>query len=304
MIDQLEAVLFGNFLLATLDGLIEELDDLATLQAHHVVMMFLLGDFEDRVTAIEIVPHHQPCRLELGQHAIDGGQTNIFTRFEKRLVDVLGTQVVLSWCVLENLQYLDARQGHLETGLAQFMVLVGHGRSSQYRVGSGMIDRIHDSEERAQMQKLTGIITLSAVLLLSSGCSYFGVYKRDLPQGNLVTANMVGQLQPGMNREQVVNVMGRPLLEAPFDANEWDYVFRLDEAYGGVEQRRVTLTFDGDRLVNIDRQGNLDRDIELRADDGVGPRTDESAMDAFPTTEARPENEGRIPMGGEPAQEF
>lgn len=165
-----------------------------------------------------------------------------------------------------------------------------------------MIDRIHDSEERAQMQKLTGIITLSAVLLLSSGCSYFGVYKRDLPQGNLVTTNMVSQLQTGMSRDQVVDVMGRPLLEAPFDANEWDYVFRLDKAYDEVEQRRVTLTFDGDRLVNIERQGNLDSDIDLRADDDLGPRTDGSAMDAFPATEAMPENEGRIPMGDEPAQ--
>lgn len=296
-------MLFGDLLLAALDGLIEELDDLTAIQAHHMIMVFFLGNFEDRMSAIEIVPHHQSCRLELGQHAVDGGQANIFTRFEQRLVDVFGTQVMLSRCVLENLQYLDARQGHLETGLAQFMVLVGHGRSSQYRVGSGMIDRIHDSEERAQMQKLTGIITLSAVLLLSSGCSYFGVYKRDLTQGNLVTANMVSQLQPGMSRDQVVNVMGRPLLEAPFDANEWDYVFRLDEAYGGVEQRRVTLTFDGDRLVNIERQGNLDSDIELRADNEIGPRTDESAMDAFPATEAAPENEGRIPMGGEPARE-
>lgn len=164
-----------------------------------------------------------------------------------------------------------------------------------------MIDRIHDSEERAQMQKLTGIITLSAVLLLSSGCSYFGVYKRDLTQGNLVTTNMVNQLQPGMNRQQVVNVMGSPLLEAPFDAKEWDYVFRLDEAYGDVEQRRVTLTFDGDRLVNIERQGDFDGDIELRADDDIGPRTDASSMDAFPASEAAPDNEGRIPMGREPA---
>ncbi|HSP58610.1 MAG TPA: outer membrane protein assembly factor BamE [Halomonas sp.] len=153
------------------------------------------------------------------------------------------------------------------------------------------------------MQKLTVIIILSVALLLSSGCNYFGVYKRDLPQGNLVTANMVGQLQPGMSRDQVVNVMGRPLLEAPFDANEWDYVFRLDEAYGGVEQRRVTLTFDGDRLVNIEREGNLDRDINVRSDDDIGPRADESTIDAFPTTEAGPENGGSVPMGGERAQE-
>lgn len=156
------------------------------------------------------------------------------------------------------------------------------------------------------MQKLTGIVTLSAVLLLSSGCSYFGVYKRDIPQGNLVTADMVEQLQVGMSRDQVVRVMGRPLLEAPFDANQWDYVFRLDEAYGGVDSRRVTLTFDGDRLANVEREGDLSGDIELRPIEGIGPQTEGTdALDTMPAQEPQPEPEGgaRVPQGGEPASE-
>lgn len=152
------------------------------------------------------------------------------------------------------------------------------------------------------MQKLTGIVTLSAILLLSSGCSYFGVYKRDIPQGNLVTAEMVEQLQPGMSREQVVRVMGRPLLEAPFDANQWDYVFRLDEAYGSVESRRVTLTFAGDRLANVEREGDLSGDIELRPLEGIGPQTEGAdPLDAMPAQEPRPEAGGTLPQGGEPA---
>lgn len=124
------------------------------------------------------------------------------------------------------------------------------------------------------MQKLTRIVTLGAALLMASGCSYFGVYKRDIPQGNLVTAEMVNQLQPGMTRDDVVHVMGRPLLEAPFDANEWDYVFYLDEAYDGVERRRVTLTFDANRLMDIQREGELDEEIELSPVEGVGPQVE------------------------------
>jgi len=137
-----------------------------------------------------------------------------------------------------------------------------------------MIDRIHDSEEQAQMQKLTRIIILSIALLMISGCSYFGVYKRDLPQGNLVTQGMVDQLRPGMSRQQVVDLMGSPLLEAPFDASQWDYVYRLDEAYGGVEQRRVTLTFQGERLAGIESEGNIAGDIQLPDDQGTGPRVE------------------------------
>ncbi|MGM0984852.1 MAG: outer membrane protein assembly factor BamE [Pseudomonadota bacterium] len=121
------------------------------------------------------------------------------------------------------------------------------------------------------MQKLTRIVTLSVALLMISGCNYFSVYKRDLPQGNLVNKGMVEQLQPGMSRQQVVDLMGSPLLEAPFDANEWDYVYRLDKAYGDVEQRRVTLTFQGDRLAGIDSEGDISGDIRLPDDKGVGP---------------------------------
>ncbi|MDI5920274.1 outer membrane protein assembly factor BamE [Halomonas sp. LR5S13] len=146
------------------------------------------------------------------------------------------------------------------------------------------------------MQKLTRIVTLSVALLMISGCSYFGVYKRDLPQGNLVTEAMVEQLQPGMSRQQVVDLMGSPLLEAPFDASQWDYVYRLDEAYGGVEQRRVTLTFQGERLAGIDREGNISGDIQLPDDQGAGPSVEGSGPATQPTT---PDGGVTTPQGGE-----
>ncbi|WP_106375063.1 outer membrane protein assembly factor BamE [Vreelandella songnenensis] len=134
------------------------------------------------------------------------------------------------------------------------------------------------------MQKLTRIITLSVALTVVSGCSYVGVYKRDIPQGNLVTEQMVSKLQPGMTQDQVVYVMGRPLMEAPFDSNQWDYVYRLDEAYGDVEQRRVTLTFDpSGRLSNVQQQGNFSRDIPVSSDSGLGPALEGAdPMDALP----------------------
>lgn len=147
-----------------------------------------------------------------------------------------------------------------------------------------MINRNHDSEEQAQMQKLTRIITLSVALTVVSGCSYIGVYKRDIPQGNLVTQEMVSQLQPGMTQEQVTYVMGRPLLEAPFDASQWDYVFRLDKAYGDVEQRRVTLTFDPQgRLVNIEQQGDLSKELPIDVKSNMGPAAEGvNPIDALP----------------------
>ncbi|NAW33088.1 outer membrane protein assembly factor BamE [Halomonas alimentaria] len=137
------------------------------------------------------------------------------------------------------------------------------------------------------MQKLTRIVTLTAALLMASGCSYFGVYKRDIPQGNLVTAEMVEQLRTGMTRDDVVYVMGSPLLEAPFDASQWDYVFYLDKAYEDIERRRVTLTFDGNRLVDIQREGDLDEAIEMRQSEG-GPLPEGGTATPLATPNAAP----------------
>ncbi|WP_111415203.1 outer membrane protein assembly factor BamE [Billgrantia lactosivorans] len=158
------------------------------------------------------------------------------------------------------------------------------------------------------MQKLIKTIPLVIALTVVSGC----VYKRDLPQGNYITEGMVQQLQPGLTRTQVVGLLGRPLLEAPFDANQWDYVFRLDEAYGGVQQRRLTLTFDGERLANVQQEGDFSEDIELRAQDDIGPAAEsadpagmmpQGQPEATPerTPERAPDAGGTVPQGGEPA---
>ncbi|WP_110685780.1 outer membrane protein assembly factor BamE [Salinicola aestuarinus] len=121
------------------------------------------------------------------------------------------------------------------------------------------------------MQNLIRTVVLLLAASLIAGCSYFGVYKRDIPQGNLITQEMVSELELGMSREQVAYVMGTPLLEAPFSSDQWDYVFYLDQAYGDTVEKRLTLTFDNDRLVDIAKSGDMDSDIELDQDQGPGP---------------------------------
>lgn len=134
-----------------------------------------------------------------------------------------------------------------------------------------MIDQSNDSEERDQMQNLIKTVIFSLALTLVAGCSYFGVYKRDLPQGNLITPEMLAQLETGMTREQVEYVMGSPLLQAPFNPNQWDYVFYLDKAYGGEVYKRLTLTFADGRLVDTQTWGDIDAEVNLEPDTGLGP---------------------------------
>ncbi|MCV6590239.1 MAG: outer membrane protein assembly factor BamE [Marinobacterium sp.] len=90
--------------------------------------------------------------------------------------------------------------------------------------------------------------TCVAVLtLVLTGCSGFpGVYKIDIPQGNVVTQEMVNKLRPGMTRRQVRFVMGTPLVEDSFNASRWDYIYTLKDTDDSFTRQRMTLTFDAD----------------------------------------------------------
>lgn len=141
-------------------------------------------------------------------------------------------------------------------------------------------------ESHKQMQNSIRIISLCCVLGLVSGCSFFSVYKRDIPQGNLVTEQMVSQLQVGMTREQVVYVMGTPLLDSPFNVDKWDYVYQVRLADGKVITKRVNLDFNNNQVAHIAQSG-VDRDTgTLHQNPGASENTTE-ARQVGPNTPTR-----------------
>ena len=80
-------------------------------------------------------------------------------------------------------------------------------------------------------------------------------YKLDIPQGNVITQEMVDKLKLGMTRSQVRFVLGTPLVVDAFRDNRWDYAYTLQKGGKVVESRRVTILFDGDVLKSI--EGNV-----------------------------------------------
>lgn len=89
-------------------------------------------------------------------------------------------------------------------------------------------------------------------LLALAGCSFPGVYKIDIQQGNVVTQDMIDQLRPGMTRRQVRFIMGNPLLVDTFHANRWDYLYSLQPGGGERQQERMSVLFNGnDQLVGL-----------------------------------------------------
>src|ERR1043165_6258666 len=87
-------------------------------------------------------------------------------------------------------------------------------------------------------------------LLALAGCSFPGVYKIDIQQGNVVTQDMIDQLRPGMTRQQVRFIMGSPLIQDTFHPDRWDYLYSLQAAGGQRKQERVSLVFNGNNQLS------------------------------------------------------
>lgn len=99
-------------------------------------------------------------------------------------------------------------------------------------------------------------ILLPALLL--AACSNYSAnlpsikpYKMDIQQGNVVTPKMMMQLRPGMTKAQVRFVMGTPLIADSFHANRWDYFYRMQKSGKIIEQRRVILDFEDEKLKRV-----------------------------------------------------
>ncbi|CAM3707819.1 Outer membrane protein assembly factor BamE [Pseudomonas reidholzensis] len=123
------------------------------------------------------------------------------------------------------------------------------------------------------MQKSKLLLTsLTLVGLLAlAGCSFPGVYKIDIQQGNVVTQDMIDQLRPGMTRRQVRFIMGNPLLQDTFNTNRWDYLYSLQPGGGKRQQERMSIFFnEGDQLVSLsgDFMPGVSKDQEILGGSG------------------------------------
>lgn len=94
--------------------------------------------------------------------------------------------------------------------------------------------------------------------LASAGC----VYRASISQGNLIKQEDLDQVALDMTRSQVRFLLGTPLIDDPFHANRWDYVYYLkvgrDEA---AFERWVSIFFENDRVSEIRKDLQLNPNL-------------------------------------------
>ena len=93
------------------------------------------------------------------------------------------------------------------------------------------------------------IISVLFLALAIGGCN---MYRLEIQQGNYITSEQLSQVQAGMSRSQVQNILGTPLMTDDFHKNRWDYVFYQRKGDQITTQQGATIFFNAqDQVVDV-----------------------------------------------------
>lgn len=107
------------------------------------------------------------------------------------------------------------------------------------------------------MKRLT-VVLLLLMTLATAGC----VYRASMSQGNLVKQEDLDQVTLNMTRNQVRFLLGTPMIDDPFHADRWDYVYYLKIARKDASfERWVSIFFENDRVSEIRKDQELNPNL-------------------------------------------
>lgn len=112
------------------------------------------------------------------------------------------------------------------------------------------------------MRKLLLPLVLASAV---AGCGI--IYKQPIYQGSLLEESAVEQLQAGMDKQQVMALLGSPSIADPFHQQRWDYTAsQRTGRRGRTEIKNLTLWFESDTLARWDGEYFPEQDEALAAE--------------------------------------
>ncbi|OCG26372.1 hypothetical protein A9G11_00635 [Gilliamella sp. wkB108] len=144
-----------------------------------------------------------------------------------------------------------------------------------------------------QFRKFTSLAIVTSILL--SGCSVVDrwVYRPDINQGNYVTQEAIDMLQVGQSKDQVVFIMGSPMLTSAFGDNVWYYVFRQQPQHDVLSQRTYAVYFNEMGIVTdikasaLENSKSLEEMNKQSISDPINTKSDEEKTEQ-PSAPAAP----------------
>ena len=101
-----------------------------------------------------------------------------------------------------------------------------------------------------------------ALLSVTTSC----VYKLDIQQGNLIVQKDIDKLRPELSKNQVVFVMGNPVVDDSFSDDKWVYINTYSNRNRETKtSKRLELFFKDDKLVSA--QGDYEVPESLKKKD-------------------------------------
>ena len=106
------------------------------------------------------------------------------------------------------------------------------------------------------------LVFVALIALATAGCGM--LYKQPIYQGNLIEKTAIDQLQVGMDKQQVVTLLGSPSIADPFHHQRWDYTStQRTNRRGHTEVKNMTLWFENDKLSKWEGEYFAEQDKEL-----------------------------------------
>jgi outer membrane protein assembly factor BamE len=109
---------------------------------------------------------------------------------------------------------------------------------------------------------LKQFVLVSVLAVATAGCGM--LYRQPIYQGNLLEKTNVDQLQTGMDKRQVMTLLGSPSVADPFHHDRWDYVAtQRTGRVGSTEIKDLTLYFENEQLARWEGEYFPEQDKEL-----------------------------------------
>ena len=106
------------------------------------------------------------------------------------------------------------------------------------------------------------LIFLSIVAILLSAC--IRPYQPDIQQGNILNNSNLKELRYGMGKQEVLFILGTPMVIDPFNEHRWDYYYsKRDNNKKQTTTRLVTAIFEDNKLVELRGDVSLDQVASL-----------------------------------------
>ena len=134
------------------------------------------------------------------------------------------------------------------------------------------------------MNKKASIVLIACSLVLGACIK---PYQPNVQQGNIINNSDLREIRYGMNKQEVLYILGTPMVIDPFNEQRWDYFYsNRNPRKKQTDQRLITAVFDGDKLVE------LKGDVDLTNVENLEPSTEDKQHGGTVITEPTQKEKG------------